>query len=269
MPDITAELLKRADLEIIEYNIHHRKSMNSCDRSFPFYVMSYLQKGEACLRINGEVHKMGPGSIIMVPPNTRHDHYKEDTGETTFLWWHFKFSVARVVDAVNILRIPVVSRMSEKERFEEAFYRFYNSSSMNSLSSLLMHRAWGLELMALLIEDLVSGQHISMGNHISESFLEIFYEIIDLGRGDISLNYFSEKYHMNGNYISNRFKKYFGMTPISMRRRLVFEHSKELLRTTSLGIGEIADLLGFDSAFSFTHFFSALAGISPSGFRSS
>lgn len=58
------------------------------------------------------------------------------------------------------------------------------------------------------------------------------------------------------------------MTPISIRRQLVLERSREMLRTTGMSIGEIAEALGFDSVFGFTHFFTARTGISPSKFRS-
>lgn len=267
MPDTVIELLKMADLEIIEYNINRLYSMSNLNRVFPFYVMSYLQSGEACLSVDGKIYYTGPGSIILVPPGTKHDHYKADTGETTFLWWHFKFSIASVVDAVKILKLPLVSYLSHRDRFEEAFYRFYNSNKLNSLSSLLMHRACGLELMALIIDDLVSDSNINMEPEIPAAFLNILYEITDLNSPRISLEYLSRKYHMNANYISNRFRKYFGMTPISMRRELVFKRSCEMLRTTGMSVGDIACALGFDSTFSFTHFFTARAGVSPSGFR--
>lgn len=269
MSDNAVELLKMADLQIIEYNIQHLNSMSNLNRVFPFYVMSYLQNGEACLSVDGKTYHTGAGSIILVPPNTRHDHYKEDTNETTFLWWHFKFTVASVVDAIKVLRLPLVSYLSHNDRFEQTFYRFYNSANLNSLSSLLMHRACGLELMALLIEDLVSDHSIHLGADIPEAFLHIFYETTDLKLADISLEYFSKKYHMNANYISSRFKKYFGMTPMYMRRELIFERSKKLLQTTGMSISEIAYDLGFDSLFSFTHFFTSRAGVSPSGFRCS
>lgn len=269
MTDNAIELLKMADLEIIEYNIQRLNSMSNRNRVFPFYVMSYLQDGEACLLVDGQVYHTGPGSIILVPPNTKHDHYKVDTGETTFLWWHFKFSVASVVDAIKVLRFPLVSYLSHKEQFEQTFYRFYSSAQFNSLSSLLMHRACGLELMALLIEELVSDHNVHLGPDIPEAFLQIFYETTDLKLPDLSLKYFSEKYHMNSNYISSQFKKYFGMTPMYLRRELIFERSKKMLQTTGMSVSEIAYDLGFDSLYSFTHFFTARAGTSPSAFRGS
>lgn len=271
MSEQVVELLNKADLDIIEYNIDRRRRMSNLNRIFPFYVMSYLQSGEACLSVDGAVYRTGPGSIILVPPNTNHHHYKDDSNETVFLWWHFNFSVASVVDAVKLLKLPLVSSISHRERFEQAFYRLYNNRQLNSLSNLLMHRAWGLELMALLIDDLVSEHHIHMEIDIPDVFLAIFHEITDLNLNQpaISLKYLSHKYHLNANYISTRFKSYFGMTPIAMRRQLVFEHSRQMLLNTSMSIGEIADGLGFDSVFSFTHFFTTRAGISPSGFRNS
>lgn len=82
-----------------------------------------------------------------------------------------------------------------------------------------------------------------------------------------SLTAIAQKYHMNASYLSNRFKEYFGISPIFLHRELLSERAKELLITSSLSIGEIAEELGFSDIAVFTRFFTEKTGVSPSKYR--
>lgn len=262
------DLLQNVILDILDYDINTRREMDSRNRDFPFYVMSYVKRGEACLRVGGQVYRTGPGSIIIVPPHTLHDHYKETSGETEFLWWHFHFRIFGVVDAIRILRLPLVSRLSAQDRFEQLFRRYWEAMhGPKTLPNLLRSRAFGLDVMALILEELISGRSIETNLNIPEAFLGIFWEISEPGPEKISLNYLSEKYHMSPAYISNRFKKFFGIAPIEMRREIVFRQAKLLLRTGSRSVGDIARSLGFENVFDFTRAFTKKEGVSPTAYR--
>ena len=72
--------------------------------------------------------------------------------------------------------------------------------------------------------------------------------------------------------ISNRsifrlFKKYIGVTPHAYRQRLQMEKARYLLKNTSESIKEIAEKLGFRTAFYFSSVFSRSVGVSPSDYR--
>jgi len=268
MSDKIEDLLQAASLEIVEYDIHNKTSMNVKDRQIPYYVMSYIKRGEACLKINDKIYRTGPGDIIIVPPNIKHDHYKETDDETVFLWWHFNFKIANIIDAIKILHLPLVSKLSNQEKFEEMFYSYFESNhNGNILPNLLRRRAFGLDGMALILEGLITDNSINTNLSVPEAFLNMFSDITNPDTSDISLKYFSEKYHMNSTYISNRFKTYFGVSPILMRREITFQSAKLLLRSSNMSIREIAEKLGFESVFSFTRAFSAKEGISPSAYR--
>ena len=65
------------------------------------------------------------------------------------------------------------------------------------------------------------------------------------------------------------FKRDTGLTPQRYLEQLRMRQARQLLRLTSLGIGEIAAELGYQDAFYFTNRFRRAEGVSPSEFRKS
>ena len=68
-------------------------------------------------------------------------------------------------------------------------------------------------------------------------------------------------------YFRHLFKKYTGFSPKQYHTQLRFERVKRLLRESELSIGEIAELLGFDSTFHLSQWFKKLAQSPPSVWR--
>jgi len=68
-------------------------------------------------------------------------------------------------------------------------------------------------------------------------------------------------------HFARLFKKATGALPREFIIQVRIERAKQLLRESSLSIGEIADALGYSDVFFFSRQFKARAGLSPSGFR--
>ncbi len=69
-------------------------------------------------------------------------------------------------------------------------------------------------------------------------------------------------------YFSKTFHALFDESPQAAAARLRLEHAAELLRTTSMMIGEVASASGFDNPCSFSRAFRARFGMSASHYRS-
>lgn len=263
------QIIQNATLEIVEYDMETRREMNTRDRKLPYYVMSYLKSGNAILEIDGTVYETGAGDIAIIPANVLHSHYKVDRKPTTFLWWHFIFRMSYAVDVLKILNFPVVSQLDNREEFESIFSRFYNGSrNMNKVSEVLMHRACGLELMACLMDELISEKRLLPNVEVPPVFWSIFQKIYSEDNQQFTLNDLSEEYHMSATYISNRFKHFFGKAPIAMRNEIILERAKDMLKNTDLSVSEIAERSGFADIAGFTHFFTNRMKQSPSVYRS-
>ncbi len=75
--------------------------------------------------------------------------------------------------------------------------------------------------------------------------------------------------HLSESQLRRLFRRLTGTSPIAYKNELVLNSAKRLLKYGDLGIGEIADSLGFYDIYAFSHFFSASVGISPSEYRRS
>lgn len=242
--------------------------MSVCDRIFPHYIMSYIKRGEASLKIGDEVYRTGPGSIIIIPPDVKHSHYKETDIETVFLWWHFDFKIAGLIDAIRILHLPVVSTLANQEAFESMFMNYYSANhSQDTLPNILRRKAFGLNVMAIIFDELITEKSVHTNLNIPRNFIDIFTDIANLGASDVSLACLSEKYHLSPTYLSNRFTKLFGVSPIVMRREMIHERAKLLLKSSDSLIGEMALALGYKDVFNFTRAFTAREGVSPKQYR--
>lgn len=57
-----------------------------------------------------------------------------------------------------------------------------------------------------------------------------------------------------------------GCSPITYRNQLRINIGKDLLKTQSFTVGEIADILGFEDIYAFSHAFKKIVGMSPSNY---
>jgi AraC family transcriptional regulator of arabinose operon len=261
-------LLEKADLNIIRYDMNTRTEMGYYKRILPCRMVSYLRKGNAKLRVGNIVYDIKPRSVVFLPENLEHDHYKDSSYETEFMWWHFKFEVENVLDVLKIFSIPYVFMLQDYNKFEHVFEQFIESTKVSGvLPNSILKKARALELLYLILECALSNKEASMLNLQPSNFLGLLTSIIHSPEKQINLKELSKEMHMNSTYISNRFKELFGKSPVMLQRELKVQKAKSLLEISDLSITDIAYATGFDDVQSFSRLFKHYLGISPSQYR--
>lgn len=84
---------------------------------------------------------------------------------------------------------------------------------------------------------------------------------------DLSLNHISDRFGMNGKYVSQLFKEAFGVKFVDFLIGLRLEHAQRQLRETNISIYEIARQVGYEHAISFGRIFKKIVGVSPGDYR--
>jgi len=87
--------------------------------------------------------------------------------------------------------------------------------------------------------------------------------------GDLSVEAIARRCGVGATHFSNTFRQVTGMTPHRYVRRARIERACELLRTTALGVGEIADMVGFAGQSHFCTAFTQERGVTPTAYRRS
>lgn len=261
-------LLTRAELNVLEFDIHRRNEMSTFNRVVPYYIMSYHKAGRAKLRVGDRHYEIEPGTVICLPPNVEHDHYKDTKEETEFLWWHFTYDIAGVMDALKMFDIPVTFRLRNTERFEEVFHQFVQCTSGTSyLPQSILKQAKALELLYLLLENALSKNEAELSGLSTSNFLGILSRIVRYPEQPVSLNELSQELHMHPTYISNRFKELFGKSPMQVHREMRVQRAKTLLISSEMSVTEIAQAVGFTEIPNFNRLFKSYVGLSPKQFR--
>lgn len=261
-------LIQKAYLEIVEYDYQIRTEMIQLNRDFPYCVMSYLKQGEALLRVKDKEYHCKMGDAIFLPPHVLHDHIKTSKERAVFLWWHFNFRTAYNMDVLSLLKLPYQVHIENQEEFEKRFFEYMTAlQNEKTIADMIYKNAKALEVLACLFENFLCSAKTQMAPNIPNDFIEIFNDISKKPRADMTLRKLGEKYHMNPTYISNKFKTYFGVSPIVLQRNMIFEMAKDYLISSGMSINEIADELQFSDHVVFTRFFTKKAGMSPKKYR--
>jgi AraC family transcriptional regulator of arabinose operon len=269
MSDRLGSLLRHAELQIVEFDIHRRIEMNTFNRTLPWYVMSYLKSGSAKLRIGGDVTTIAPGTVTFIPPNVEHDHYKDTPDEAEFLWWHFTYEIAGVMDAMKMFQIPYVFRLQNNESFEKVFMEFMESADAetSSLPLSILTQAKSLELLYIILNSAVGQSDAYADVAKSECFLVMLSRIVHSPEEPLTLRMMSDELHLHPTYVSTRFKELFGKPPMQVQREMRIQKAKALLESSELSVTEISQRLGYSELQNFTRLFKSYVGISPTQFR--
>ncbi|MFP5115931.1 helix-turn-helix domain-containing protein [Bacillaceae bacterium C204] len=261
-------LLQSAELSIVEFDIHIRTEMKTFNRRLSCYVMSYIKKGEAKLRVGKDEYMLLPGTVVIIPPYIEHDHYKETEEETIFLWCHFTYEIGNALDVLKIFNLPITFKLTNSEEFEKVFLEYKNISfTEDFLIKTILKKAKSHEILYLLLKSIMNSHEESFERNHSQGFISILTQIVTNPEKELSLQELSNQFHLHPTYISNRFKELFGKSPMHVQREMKIDRARKLLISTEMSITEIAHAVGYPAIPGFTRLFKNYVGISPTQFR--
>lgn len=264
----TNHLFENAKLDIIKFNVSSRVEMQTMKRTRPHYIVSYHKQGTSKLRIRDVIYEVEEGTVIFIPPNVEHDHYKDTDEETIFLWWHFTYEIANVLDVLKLFSIPLLIKIQAKEKFESVFLEYIDICNREDVwPAVVLKSAKSLEFLYLLLNEAMEGKQEEHFTPQMQNFISILMQIIKHPDQKISLKKLSEELYLHPTYISNRFKELFGKSPIQIHKELRINKAKALLKTSGMPVTAIANTLGFNNVSTFSRLFIQYVGISPTQFR--
>lgn len=267
--DMLAALLDAAELKLFMFDIHRRREMNYRNRILrDFYMMTYVRRGSAKLKVRDEVYPILPGTVILIPPSLEHDQFMDSDEETEFLWWHFTYKIHQVLDVLPLFNPPCVYPLRNRLKFESAFDELMQATKgAGGIPRIILRKAKSLELLYLLLDNALGSSSASGVSQPSRSFLEILLKIVSKPEASFTLSALAEDMHMNPTYLSNQFKALFGKSPILLHREVKIAKAKTLLEMREMSITEISSHLGFHDVQTFTRLFKRYTGIAPTQYR--
>lgn len=143
----------------------------------------------------------------------------------------------------------------KKYNYREKLARLEDARSLKLW--LTNYFAWIMEYSAAKLNVMETDVMIKAKRYIADNYED----------ADLSLSRVAEYVGLNEKYFTNRFSKETGETFSSYLTGLRMQKAKELLKTTSFKIYEIAEMVGYHSVEHFNRMFKKMNGISPAQYR--
>lgn len=229
-----------------------------------FAELIYIVNGEGRFLLDGADYPIGPGDLIIVPPNLEHTE---------------KSLPARPLEYI-VLGIDGITFRNEASADGHFIGSYRKDKSILTLLNLLLEEAKEeREGCSLACQDLLEVLLIRVFR--MQKLLPVPYaatkmtkecaaikRFLDSNYADaITLEQLASLAHMNKYYLVHAFTRYAGLSPISYLNKRRLEISCGLLVNTNHSVAEIASLAGFSSQSYFAQAFKKEMGVPPARYR--
>ena len=224
-----------------------------------------LEKGEGVVEFKGKRHKVGAGSLIVLPPGCWHRYRPDPKVGWTSYWIGFGGELAdRLIVNAGFSTDGEIRRFKNDGPVLQLFAATVADLLSNAVRTPFSAAASVPMLVAALIETPVgteangkSASPILLAQmHISEHLSEMI-DFAALAE-KVGLTYRSFRY---------LFAKESGLSPLQYQLERRLARAKNLLMSSDMPIKDIGETLGFNSTWYFAHFFQKHVKASPASYR--
>ena len=227
------------------------------------YYLMYMLSGNLTIRVEGDLHTVSAGDIVIFPP--RYPYFYSYSGEgddLNYLWVHFTGSHAKhYLTELGFEALPHIWHAPLDAHGITHFRSLFDIFAKES-----PHKETAL--VASLLQILLA---------LSDAFSNVSHEVSPLAR---SLQYINASYtddiqipslavmeNLSNSRYHVIFKKTVGMSPRAYITMLRLRHACELLNNTTLTVKQIGALVGYEDSHFFCKIFKSKIGMSPSLYR--
>ena len=234
--------------------IYHstEKNWDGLNRYFchEYYILTLVLSGERSMVIGELEIKLAPGDAIIIPPFTRH----AVVGERIEPFEELKASF-RIPDDKSHLKDTAMLRFKMKKNLQKKYFEtaenFYEYCQGDAAAGEICVCNFAI-LLRQIISQLSDEIPCASYQHRDYRRLSEIVEYLAANRNrKVSLKELSRVLHLSGSTIRQLFKRRMGVSlgHYELTRRL--KHGVEILRSSDMTAGEVAPLVGFESASSF------------------
>jgi len=235
--------------------------------SHSFSELIYVLDGEGTFYTENDHIPIKKDTLVIINPNVKHTETSSSTNPLSYIVLgvdnlQFQFNSEEHLNNYNLLDfnmkrhviLPLLQAMLEECKQNQKFYE-----------QICQHY---LTIMLLKITRMTGNTFSICTNKDVPSECEYVKHYMDSHyHENIDLDLLSSLAHQNKFYLSRKFTKTYGISPINylLERRIL--HSKNLLRNSNFSITEVARMTGFSSSNYFTQYFKNNTGLSPLKYR--
>lgn len=248
----------------------------------------YCDSGEISEWVDGKQHRLRAGEAILI--HSEAFHHPEAHADSVFLNFHFEIEPREIHRMFSSIEQPVLSSRSESAPWPDVQARFgklielfrcANSERESELSqrssyvvSLLKLQSELLEMIGDMIANVYSPKECP--SHADDGIqpfqMQLAHEAATLIQQSVHeivhISQIAERLSIHRNYLTNSFKKVFGVSPKQYLIQERTKKAKQMLQETGLTMNDIAECMSFSSTGHFCRFFREQTGQTPYQYRS-
>ncbi|MDF2961965.1 MAG: AraC family transcriptional regulator [Paenibacillus sp.] len=241
------------------------------DRSFFYaYQLKFVVRGSGYLMGQDRKYKLKPNDIFFLDLSGQHNYYADPEDPWELLWVRFGGHQAADYFAMLGCSEQPVSQVRHSEAVRSMFRELYELFQMRPVgmevaASALITRILSEMVIAKMEQDAVLSPHVS--SEYPKEVLQAIDYIENQNQSAIKLTEIADSVHLSQYYFSRIFKRSTGYSVLEYINKYRLTRSKQLLASSKLGTGEIAQRVGFCSQSYFTKIFKTHEGMTPKDYR--
>jgi len=230
------------------------------------YIMIYCLAGKGWFERESKQWAIQPGEMLFCLPGAGHKYWADQAAPWTIYWAHFIGRQAP--EFMRLLGIaahtPILSlghHPDLNDRFQDLFELMrgkYSLAHLNNAAGCLKQLLGGTLLHKRSEQAPKAGRF-----EIDKVIAFMLKHIARL----LTLEEMAAHFYYSPSHFSRRFRDKTELAPIDYFIRLKMQRACELLDTSSLQVGEIGRLLGYDDQYYFSRIFKKVMHASPRNFR--
>jgi len=257
-------IFKMKDLPFIFHpSINHKFGRYNTHENIEFL---YFLKGTARVRYDGDILSVGAGQLVVINPHAAHQVFDGNGLNYRCLIVDKRFFRENGINPAELYFQPLINapeldglfgRIAEEYACDGLFRTAAIKSAVLDLILFLCRRYASMQNPDDVIENDSYDRIQKAINYIKENIDK------KISVDDLADHVRISKYHF-----LRQFKKVTGNTAVNYINYLRCEYAKQLFRTSSLQIKEVADMCGFENRSYFAKIFKQYNGITPRQFVS-
>ncbi len=243
-----------------------------------FAEITYILSGKTKYKIEGQIHELEAGDMLICNPGVMHMCMKQPDEEpvvefyTGFSDFQFKNMPPNSIVLENgyILRLDAES----KREVTRQCYEMVAENETNKAGKYFMLKAHLMQILILIMREVVNTEPNKQKgcnfDNYSKNYAvkQVLNYLEENFEHKISLDRIAKNMYLSPVYISKIFKEETGESPINYLIRVRLERAKEILEyDNTSSIKNVATQVGYEDVYHFSKLFKKYYGISPMYYR--
>jgi len=229
----------------------------------PDYVLIYCLAGRGGGEIAGEPFTLQAGELVVLPPQTAHSYFADQSAPWTIFWFHF--TGERAADYVAALSIPEgehVLQTPSTNELQRAFEGTYRHALDGFSDAGLLGISTGFARMIGLFRRYARSRN-NRARQAEDRILSVIVTLQDDLSEKWTIQAMAQLAGMSSAHFSQRFKAQTGEAPLAYLIHQRMQRAAALMQLGGSTISEIAARVGYEDPYYFSRLFKSVFGASP------